>query len=136
MRKISIASLRDQLAKCCNEIAYGQERYVVTYHGKPLVAIISMEDFARLEKRGVAADQSRLKIKDGEAAGPFVLRAVLADIAAAEGVASEASTSTLGAELKAVSTSLKAIQATEGAQTDVERVRANRRPQINAPKGR
>ena len=50
MNLISTAEARKQLADLLNRAAYGKERFVVTRHGKELVAIVPVEDFSLLEK--------------------------------------------------------------------------------------
>jgi len=50
MENISTADARRQLAELLNRSAYGKERFVVTRHGKEMVAIVPVEDLDLLEK--------------------------------------------------------------------------------------
>ena len=50
MESISTADVRRQLAELLNRSAYGKERFVVTRHGKKLVAIVPVEDLDLLER--------------------------------------------------------------------------------------
>lgn len=44
MESVSTAEARKNLAELFNRAAYGGERFVVTRHGKELVAIVPLED--------------------------------------------------------------------------------------------
>lgn len=53
MESVSTADARKNLAELMNRAAYGGERFVVTRHGKELVAIVPLEDadlLARLRR--------------------------------------------------------------------------------------
>ena len=50
MENISTAEARKHLADLLNRAAYGKERFVVTRHGKELVAIVPAEDLELLER--------------------------------------------------------------------------------------
>jgi uncharacterized protein len=47
--EVSIASARKQLAELVNKAAYGEQRLVLTRHGRPIAAIVSIADLDRLE---------------------------------------------------------------------------------------
>ncbi len=47
--EIPVTQARAELAELINRVVYGGERVVVTRHGKPLVALVSAADLARLE---------------------------------------------------------------------------------------
>ncbi|MEU9336397.1 type II toxin-antitoxin system Phd/YefM family antitoxin [Streptomyces sp. NPDC048290] len=47
--EIPVTRARAELAELINQVVYGGERVVVTRHGKPLVALVSAADLARLE---------------------------------------------------------------------------------------
>ncbi|MGW5334466.1 type II toxin-antitoxin system Phd/YefM family antitoxin [Streptomyces bauhiniae] len=47
--EIPVTQARAELADLINRVVYGGERVVVTRHGKPLVALVSAADLARLE---------------------------------------------------------------------------------------
>jgi prevent-host-death family protein len=48
--EIPVTQARAELADLINRVVYGSERVVVTRHGKPLVALVSAADLARLEE--------------------------------------------------------------------------------------
>ena len=47
---ISISEVKTSFSKLINRAAYGQERIVVTSHGQPKAALISIDDLQRLEE--------------------------------------------------------------------------------------
>lgn len=50
MKPISTADARRNMAELVNRAAYGGERFVVTRHGKELVAIVPLEDATLLDR--------------------------------------------------------------------------------------
>ncbi|WP_327358188.1 type II toxin-antitoxin system Phd/YefM family antitoxin [Streptomyces sp. NBC_01304] len=48
--EIPVTQARAELADLINRVVYGNERVVVTRHGKPLVALVSAADLERLEQ--------------------------------------------------------------------------------------
>jgi prevent-host-death family protein len=55
--EIPVTQARAELADLINRVVYGDERVVVTRHGKPLVALVSAADLERLEKLRAAEDE-------------------------------------------------------------------------------
>ncbi|MEW2221822.1 type II toxin-antitoxin system Phd/YefM family antitoxin [Streptomyces sp. NPDC006990] len=53
--EIPVTQARAELAELINRVVYGEERVVVTRHGKPLAALVSAADLERLE----AADRDQ-----------------------------------------------------------------------------
>ena len=49
MSTYTTAELRKHLSEVINQAAYGRERAVVTRAGRPLVAVVSLEDLEALE---------------------------------------------------------------------------------------
>ncbi|NSC20356.1 type II toxin-antitoxin system prevent-host-death family antitoxin [Streptomyces albus subsp. chlorinus] len=47
--EIPVTQARAELADLINRVVYGNERVVVTRHGKPLVGLVSAADLERLE---------------------------------------------------------------------------------------
>ncbi len=47
---MSAADARDHLAEVINRVAYGDERIVLTRHGKALVAMVPIEDLEALDR--------------------------------------------------------------------------------------
>jgi prevent-host-death family protein len=50
MKRITTAEARNQMADLLNRAAYGKERFVVTRHGKDLVAIVPLEEVTLLDR--------------------------------------------------------------------------------------
>lgn len=50
MKKITTAEVRKHMSELLNRAAYGKERFVVTRHGKELVAIVPLEDVTLLDR--------------------------------------------------------------------------------------
>ncbi|CAL9601036.1 type II toxin-antitoxin system Phd/YefM family antitoxin [Streptomyces sp. enrichment culture] len=48
--EIPVTQARAELADLINRVVYGDERVVVTRHGKPLVALVPAGDLRRLEE--------------------------------------------------------------------------------------
>ena len=63
MEQITTAEARKHMAELLNRAAYGKERFVVTRHGKELVAIVPLEDVTLLDRL-----RALLSRKDFEAA--------------------------------------------------------------------
>lgn len=63
MKPVTTAEARKRMAELLNRAAYGGERFVVTRHGNPLVAIVPVGDAALLERL-----RDLLERKDYEAA--------------------------------------------------------------------
>ena len=63
MKQITTAEARKHLAELLNRAAYAKERFVVTRHGKELVAIVPLEEVTLLDRL-----RSLLSEKDFEAA--------------------------------------------------------------------
>ena len=49
MSKLSVTKARDGLAEAVNQVHYRGERVILERHGKPVAAIVSVEDLKRLE---------------------------------------------------------------------------------------
>ena len=63
MKQVTAAEARKNIAELVNRAAYGGERFVVTRHGKELVAIVPLGDVTLLERL-----QALLEQRDYEAA--------------------------------------------------------------------
>ena len=63
MKKVTTADARKNMAELLNRAAYGKERFVVTRHGKGLVAIVPLEEVTLLDRL-----RSLISKKDLEAA--------------------------------------------------------------------
>ncbi len=58
MTTLSIAEARNGLADALNRVSYGGERVLLARRGKPVAALISMDDMALLSRIENAADVS------------------------------------------------------------------------------
>ena len=47
---VTTVQVRENLSEILNRAAYGQERIIVTRHGKALVAVVPIEDLEELER--------------------------------------------------------------------------------------
>ena len=50
MTIISVSKMKNMLSDVLNRVAYGKERIVVSSHGNPKAAVISIEDLKLLEE--------------------------------------------------------------------------------------
>ncbi len=50
MLEMSTVEARENFSDLINKAAYGNQRVVLTRRGKPLVAVVSLEDLGRLKK--------------------------------------------------------------------------------------
>lgn len=72
-KRIGMAKAREGLADLINEVAYGGERYVVERRGKPLAALIGVDEYRQLTEllaeSGVNAEVRGIPVRiryDGE----------------------------------------------------------------------
>ena len=63
MKEVTTAEARKHMSELLNRAAYGKERFVVTRHGKELVAIVPLEEVTLLDRL-----RSLLSKRDFEAA--------------------------------------------------------------------
>ncbi len=81
-REIPVTQARDELADLVNRVAYGDERIVLTRHGRPVAALVSPSDLAGLEQADsdrqdqTRQHQSVTLTEAGQRAGPTQLRPV------------------------------------------------------------
>lgn len=59
--KINTNTARKKFADNINRVAYGHERLIITRHGKPVAAIISVEDLEFLEELEYQLDKKSIK---------------------------------------------------------------------------
>lgn len=58
---MTAAEARDNFAEVLNRVSYGQERILVTRHGKGLAAVISVDDLEQLEALEEMVDRELLR---------------------------------------------------------------------------
>ena len=51
---MSVADAKKRLSELMSRVAYKSERFIIQRRGKPMAALVSAEDLARLEQEGVA----------------------------------------------------------------------------------
>lgn len=49
---VSIGRVKRDISELVNRVAYGGERIVLTSRGRPKAALVSIEDYERLERKG------------------------------------------------------------------------------------
>lgn len=69
--EISTANAKNQFSEVMNRAAFGKERIVLTRHGKPMAALVSVEDLAKLEDLENQADlaEARKALKNFKKSG-------------------------------------------------------------------
>ena len=66
--KMSAAVAREHFAEVVNRVAYGKERIVLSRRGKPVAAMVSMDDLLLLEAWEERADMAAAREAEDEAA--------------------------------------------------------------------
>ena len=71
MAQMAASAAREEFAEVLNRVAYGKERIVLHRHGKPLVAIIPVEDLQLLEHL-IEEEEDRIDVEEAQRilAGP------------------------------------------------------------------
>jgi prevent-host-death family protein len=57
--RVGIGTVKRDISELVNRVAYGGERIVLTSRGKPKAAIVSLEDYQRLEEGSAAAREAQ-----------------------------------------------------------------------------
>jgi prevent-host-death family protein len=63
MAQMAASAAREEFAEVLNRVAYGKERIVLHRHGKPVVAIIPVEDLQLLE-RLIEEEEDRIDVEE------------------------------------------------------------------------
>jgi prevent-host-death family protein len=79
MIAVTATEARNNLLELINRAGYGQERIQIERHGKPIAAIISCEDLARLEALEDAIESAALKTAMAESEGLIGIEELLKD---------------------------------------------------------
>jgi prevent-host-death family protein len=56
---VSIGQVKRDISELVNRVAYGGERIVLTSRGKPKAALVSIQDYERLERERAQQDRAR-----------------------------------------------------------------------------
>ena len=83
---MTTAEARDRFAELLNRTAFGKERVILTRRGKPLVAVIPLEDIALLEELEEQRDTKDFRTARAEFERGNRKTIPLADIAASLGI--------------------------------------------------
>ncbi len=75
---VSIAELRNNLVDALNRAAYGGERVILERRGKPVAALVSMQDLELLERLEDEIDLKAVRKARKEKGKPIRLEAVKA----------------------------------------------------------
>ena len=70
-KRISTAEAKAKLSELLARVAYGNEQYVIERRGKPVAALVSVEDLERLGEKAAPAERPQ---------GALALRGLWADI--------------------------------------------------------
>ena len=79
MIAVNATEARNKFLELINRAGYGQERIRIKRHGKPVAAIISCEDLARLEALEDAIESAALKKAMAESEGLISIEELLSD---------------------------------------------------------
>ncbi len=82
MDEVPIRDARQELADLLNRVAYRQERVVLTRYGRPLAAVVPMQDVELLERLEAQADLEAMReaLADPANAEPLPWPKVKADL--------------------------------------------------------
>lgn len=74
--RVSMSRVRREISDLVHRVAYGGERIVLTSHGKPRAALVSMEDYERLERERVhtSLKQWQAWLEDADRLAAGILR--------------------------------------------------------------
>jgi len=78
MNTVSVSAARSKFQELLNRVGFGQERILVERRGKPIAAIISVEDLKRLEAIEDALDAAELRRAVEENDGFVTLDSIVA----------------------------------------------------------
>ena len=82
MVSLSTAEAREQFSDVINRAAYGKERVVLTRRGKPLAAVVPIEDLQLLQELEDRLDleEARAALADARAHGTVAWEQIKADL--------------------------------------------------------
>lgn len=77
MASTTVSEARKNFPELLNRVGYGQERILIERHGKPVAAIISIEDLNRLQALEDAIDSALLRHAVQENGGFVTLESII-----------------------------------------------------------
>ncbi|MBE9191391.1 type II toxin-antitoxin system Phd/YefM family antitoxin [Gloeocapsopsis crepidinum LEGE 06123] len=78
MTKTNVSEARNNLPELINRVNYANERILLERHGKPVAAIVSLEDLNRLEALEDAIDSMELRRAVEQNDGFVTLESIIA----------------------------------------------------------
>lgn len=78
MTTTNVSEARNNLPELINRVSYAHERILLERHGKPVAAIVSLEDLKRLEALDDAIDSAALRRAVEENDGFVTLESIIA----------------------------------------------------------
>lgn len=78
MTTTTVSEARNNFPELLNRVGFGKERILIERHGKPIAAIISLEDLKRLEALEDAIDSANLRRAVQENNGFVTLESIIA----------------------------------------------------------
>lgn len=79
MTSVTVSMAHSNFQELVNRVEFGHERILVERHGKPIAAIISLEDLKRLEAIEDALDSAKLRCAAEENDGFVTLESIIAN---------------------------------------------------------
>jgi prevent-host-death family protein len=64
MEAINVVEARRNFSDLMLRVAYGKQRIVIERHGKPMMALVSLEDLTRLLTQDRAAETTRMEARE------------------------------------------------------------------------
>ena len=77
MTSTTVSEARNNLPELLNRVGEGQERILIERHGKPIAALVSLEDLRRLEALEDAIDSAELRSAVKENSGFVTLESII-----------------------------------------------------------
>jgi prevent-host-death family protein len=87
IRTLSVVEIRNNLADVMAQVAYSDLRFVVERKGRPMVALVSIEDLRRLEALEDARDSELLRHAKAASRGTVPLDQMIAEYEREQGLA-------------------------------------------------
>ena len=86
VRTLSVVEIRNNLADIMAKVAYAGVRFVVERRGRPMMALVSIEDLRRLEALEDAKDSELLRRAKAASRGTVPLDQVIAEYEREQGL--------------------------------------------------
>jgi len=87
IQTLSVVEIRNSLADVMAQVAYADQRFVIERKGRPMMALVSIEDLRRLEAFEDAMDSELLRRAKAASQGTVPLDQVIAEYEREQGLA-------------------------------------------------